>query len=187
MHCSQVWRPLLVKDFQCCATIFILNNYVSDYRTRLLKLHILPLSMLYELNDMFFFFFAVVVVVVKSLKQASSSFTITDYVSFTNNNTRSGSHHKLVQPIATTKHFYYNRLPHLWNSLPPIDISMKASSLESRALFWDHFMTHPILVPYHFCCPCTNNVRFLPNQLSKLILHASYDHLFSVAMQPSYH
>ena len=56
IHCSQVWRPLVVKDFQCCATIFILNNYVSDYRTRLLKLHILPLSMLYELNDMFFFF-----------------------------------------------------------------------------------------------------------------------------------
>ena len=45
----------IIEDVQRCATIFILNDYVSDYRTRLLKLHILPLSMLYELNDMFFF------------------------------------------------------------------------------------------------------------------------------------
>ena len=45
----------IIEDVQHCATIFILNDYVSDYRTRLLKLHILPLSMLYELNDMFFF------------------------------------------------------------------------------------------------------------------------------------
>ena len=113
----------IIEDVQRCATIFILNDYVSDYRTRLLKLHILPLSMLYELNDIFFFF-AVVVVVVKSLKQASSSFTITDYVSFTNNNTRSGSHHKLVQPIL--------QLPNtstiidfpIYNSLPPIDIAI---------------------------------------------------------------
>ena len=32
-------------------------------------------------------------------QQASNFFTITDYVSFSGNNTRSGSHHKLVQPM----------------------------------------------------------------------------------------
>ena len=37
---------------------------------------------------------------------------------------------------------------------------------------------------YHFCCTCTN-VRFLPNQLSKLILHAPWSDTSS--MQPSYH
>lgn len=54
--CSQVWHSSLIKeiktvDVQRRATKFILNDYVSDYRTRLLKLHILPLSMLHELND----------------------------------------------------------------------------------------------------------------------------------------
>ena len=55
--CMQVWCLSLVKerkiieDVQRLATKFILNDYVSDYRTRQLKLHILPLSMLHELND----------------------------------------------------------------------------------------------------------------------------------------
>ena len=38
---------------------------------------------------------------------------------FSGNNTRSGSHHKLVHPMATTncfKHFYFNRLPYLWKN-----------------------------------------------------------------------
>ena len=61
LYCSQVWRSSLVKeiktieDVQCHATKFILNNYIKDYRTRLLKLHILPLSMQHELIDIFFF------------------------------------------------------------------------------------------------------------------------------------
>ena len=57
VYCLQVWCLSLVKemktieDVQRLATKFILNDYVSDYRTRQLKLHILPLSMLDELND----------------------------------------------------------------------------------------------------------------------------------------
>ena len=44
-----------IKTIQRCATKFILNSYVSDYRTRLLKLHILPLLILHEVIVMFFF------------------------------------------------------------------------------------------------------------------------------------
>ena len=35
VHCSQVWRPSLLKEikiFQHCGTKFILNTYISDYR-----------------------------------------------------------------------------------------------------------------------------------------------------------
>ena len=95
---------------------FILNEYNTDYKTRLVKLHLLPLAMLYELNDICFF--------IKSLMQTSRSFNILDYVSFSRNNTRSGTHNKLVLPLSTSsrhKHFFFNRIPHLWNSLPPID------------------------------------------------------------------
>ena len=45
-----------IEDVQCRATKFILNDYITDYRTRLLKLHILPLSMQHELIDICLFF-----------------------------------------------------------------------------------------------------------------------------------
>ena len=54
-YCSQVWRPHLIKDItyleriQRRATRFILNDFSSDYRTRLISLHLLPLMYLYEL------------------------------------------------------------------------------------------------------------------------------------------
>jgi len=140
----------------------------------------LPLSMLHELNDICFF--------VKSLKQAFISFTITDYVSFSGNNTRSGSHHKLVQPMATTtrlKHFYFNRLPHLWNSLPPSYRYIK-KLIKSRTFSGNTSsltLTHPIPVPITSVAHAPN-VWLLPNQL----LSSSFmlpNHHFWIALQPS--
>ena len=54
MHCSPIWRPYLVKDIsnlehlQRRATKYILNDYISDYKTRLLKLELLPLMYTFE-------------------------------------------------------------------------------------------------------------------------------------------
>ena len=162
VYCSQVWHPHLVKDIKLLedvqrrASKFILNDYASDYKTRLLQLSLLPLSMIiYELNDLCFF--------VKSIKQPSSSFNILNYVSFSCNNTRSGSFLKLVQPLVLNnrhKHFFFIRIVRLWNSLPPIDIhtSSYTSIVASiKSLLWDHFVA--VFDPansctYHFCCPC---------------------------------
>ena len=61
LYGSQIWRPLQLKDMkpieslQRRATKYILNDYTSDYRSRLIKLQLLPLSMLLELNDICFF------------------------------------------------------------------------------------------------------------------------------------
>ena len=61
LYGSQIWRPLLHKDInpiesvQRRATKYILNDYASDYRSRLVKLNVLPLSMLLELSDICFF------------------------------------------------------------------------------------------------------------------------------------
>ena len=80
---TQVWRPHLLKDIdaleaiQCRSTKFILNDYTFDYKSRLLSLQLLPLMMLYELNDILFF--------VKWLKEPNTSFT------FSSNCTRSAS------------------------------------------------------------------------------------------------
>ena len=97
------------------ATKYI-NDYNPDYRTRLISLNLLPISMLLELNDLRFF--------VKSLKNKSpnNSYNISEYVSFkfSHNHTRSGTFSKLVQPCIKNnreKQFYFNRLPYLfWKS-----------------------------------------------------------------------
>ena len=120
-----------------------------------MKLHLLPLAMLYELNDICFF--------ITSLMQTSSSFNILDYVSFSRNNTRSGTHNKLVLPLSTSsrhKHFFFNRIPRLWNSLPPIDTTRSYCSVatELKNIFWERFISNfdsSNLCTYHFCCPCT--------------------------------
>ena len=56
-YCSQLWRPKLIKDItclenvQCWATKFVLNDYTSDYKSRLTTLHLLPLMYWLELKD----------------------------------------------------------------------------------------------------------------------------------------
>ena len=98
VYCSQIWRPSLLKDIitletiQRRATKFILGDYTSSYKSRLTKLHLLPLMMALELYDITFF--------IKSFKQPTHSFNILNFVSFNQNSTRSGTHCKLIQPMA---------------------------------------------------------------------------------------
>ena len=74
VYCSQIWRPYLLKDItllervQRWATKFILNDYSSNYKSRLITLRLLPLMMVYELYDISFF--------IKCLKCPMASFNI---------------------------------------------------------------------------------------------------------------
>ena len=78
-YCTQLWRPHLIKDIfniervQRHATKYILNDYVSDYKIRLLKLKLLPLMYFLEIQDIMF--------VIKSLKFPTNNFNIRDYIS----------------------------------------------------------------------------------------------------------
>ena len=71
---SQLWRPMLIKDISSLEQLqrrvmkFILQDYTSDYKPRLLCLNLLPLMMLYELNDIMFF--------INNIKNRSESFDI---------------------------------------------------------------------------------------------------------------
>ena len=93
LYCSQLWNPCLIKDIinmeriQRRSTKYILNDYTSDYKTRLLKLKLLPLMYLLDLSDVLFF--------IKSIKLPSDNFNILHFVSFSSSNTRSSSHNKL--------------------------------------------------------------------------------------------
>ena len=83
---------------------------------------------------------------VKSLNCITSTFNILNYVSFCEHSTRSSTHHKLKQSVSCTnktKHFYFNRLPRLWNSLPTIDLNQPLATIISELqhlLFWSHFI-----------------------------------------------
>ena len=160
MYCSQIWRPQYLKGIQSLeniqrrATKFITNDYTSCYKSRQINLHLLPLMMQLELNDILFF--------VVSIKNPTKSFNVLDYVTFCSGSTRTSASLKLVHCFSRNnkvKHFYFNRLPWLWNSLPTIDIHQPMSTIKHKLqlFFWNHFIAHfssnnPCL--FHFICPC---------------------------------
>lgn len=159
---SQIWRPNLLKDIstiECIqrrATKFILNDFNSDYRDRLLSLNILPLMMQLELYDILFF--------IRCLKNPdpSDAFSIHHFVQFSDSNTRSSSHCKLKHRLCksnTESHLYFNRLPRLWNSLPPMNLDLSVSSIKAHlhTIFWSKFVSHFTSsnpCSFHFVCPC---------------------------------
>ena len=80
-----------------------------DYKSRLIKLNLLPLMMFYELCDIIFY--------IKSVKSPNTNFNINDFIFVKKSITRSSSH-KLIHSISSTSHvnhFYFNRLQRLWN------------------------------------------------------------------------
>ena len=104
------------------ATKFILNDYQSSYRSRLLTLYLLPLMYLFELYDISF--------VIKSLKNPTSSFNIYNFIDFYSSSSRLSHANKLIHHKSfnsTTHHFFFNRVSRLWNVLPIIDFSLPTS------------------------------------------------------------
>ena len=78
---------------------------------------------IFELNEIFF--------ILKSLKDLSPSFNITDYISFADGNTRSSMGSKMIHVRNnnnTSRDFFFNRIPRLWNALPPMDLSLSITN-----------------------------------------------------------
>ena len=137
MYCSQIWRLQLVRDIitlECIcvqrrATKFILNDYISSYKSRLQQLNLLPLMYFYELNDLMF--------LIKSLNTPTDNSDIRNYISFNTNSTGSGSHLKLHHPrtvSVTHHHFYFNRIVRLWNHLPVINLSLPPYIIKQKLI-----------------------------------------------------
>ena len=133
-----MWRPYYIKDIllleriQRRVTKYILkNDYKSSYKSRLLHLNLLPLMYMFELNDLIFF--------IKSYKSASSHFNINDYINFRTSITKSSTSHEMIHQCSSSTlshHFYFCRLPRLWNSLPPIDLTLPTTKI---VIFVKHF------------------------------------------------
>ena len=122
--CSQIWRPYLLKDMrhleqiQRRASKFILNDFTSDYKLRLINLNLLPLTMWFELQDIMF--------LMKAIKFPSENFKIKDFITFSSSNTRASAHNKLQRnPLCKSrkaKQFYFNRISRLQSTLRPPEV-----------------------------------------------------------------
>ena len=122
-----------------------------------------------ELYDLVFF--------IKSLKHPSDSFNILDFVSFCSGSSRSAINQRLMFPSAriispVQRHFYFSRLPRLWNFLPHFDLNKSMQSIKSdiKAFFWKRFLetfdpTKPCT--FHVVCPCS---RLYPQTVTGLLV-----------------
>lgn len=165
LYCSQVWRPHFIKDIvklenvQRRATKYILNDYNSDYKSRLTSLNLLPLMLEFEISDLMF--------CIRSFKSPASHFNISDYFTFSSNATRSRTHMKMHHSRTTNNislHSFFNRLPRLWNTLPPIDLSEPTALIKRKLtlVFKSHFTNN--FLPsspcsFHLLCPCNSCSR----------------------------
>ena len=131
MYNSTIWHLnkthiKLLEGVQKRATKYILNDYESDYKTRLRKCNLFPLSYYKELRDLYLFF-----------KCLNGFFDIDVNTIFTfsvSRNTRTRQSNdplRLILPAFKTEKraaFYSVRLVKLWNSLPLHIRSMKCNT-----------------------------------------------------------
>ena len=88
-YCPQIWKPQYVKDISCLeriqrrSTKYILNDYSTDYKSRLQTLHLLPIALWLDLHDLLF--------LVKYLQDQENNLEIHRYITFRTTCTRTGS------------------------------------------------------------------------------------------------
>ena len=98
-----------MKVFKSRSAIkYILSDSSSDYKSRLMSLHNLPLIMLFELQDIIFF--------IMSLTGRSDLFNILDHALFASSHTKSTKFAKLCHQASKTdlvRHLYFRHLPYM--------------------------------------------------------------------------
>ena len=165
-YCSQLWRPYQIKDIitlenvQRRATKFITNDYISDYKSRLMQLHLLPLMYQYELQDLLF--------LIKCLQNQPDNINIHDHVNFVTTSTRRNNQMLRYNYARTsiTRHSFFNRVVRLWNALQPINIEQPFASIKYQIteIFWTKFLQNfesNNACTYHYICPCPQ-CRLIP-------------------------
>ena len=147
VHCCQIWRPFKIQDskllesLQRKASMFILNDFQTDYKLRLQQLKILPLTLWLEIQDILFF--------ITLIKFPPDNFNIKNYVQFSTTISSSAASRK-IRPVTTqsprlniTKLYYFNRIVCIWNSLPYVDLNLSFTSLRKSIydLYWDYLFS----------------------------------------------
>ena len=108
---------------------------------------------IFETSDVLFF--------IKNLKNPANNFNINTYISFSVGNTRSYGVKLRHNESSTNKerHFYFNRISRLWNSLLIIDLDLPINIIKSKikSYFWQHFIKTfdpDNIHKLHYLCPC---------------------------------
>ena len=101
---------------------FLLQDYSLDYKIRLISLELLPISLWLELQDILF-----LVKCIKDPRQLQHT-------------VKSAARGKLAFERSTTsqRHNYFNRIVHLWDTFPEIDLHNSFKKQLSQFL-WNHF------------------------------------------------
>ena len=110
---------------------------------------------------------------IKNLHNHHDGFNINGYIKFATDNTCLASSNKLYQTKSTNNtrtHFYFNRLPRIWNTLPIINLNDHPTRIKSKLseYLWNHFWSNfdpAITCSFSISCPCLNctKVPKLPN------------------------
>ena len=126
----------------------------------MIQLNLLPLIMVYKLNDTAFF--------LKSHQNPTDSFDVLMYGAFSSSSPRSTKGRKLIHSYARNNrahHFYFRRLAYLWNVLPPFDESSSLLTIMSYLNKYCGINLSQLLIPctdtyiYHLMCPCNRSVH----------------------------
>ena len=156
VYCSPFCRPYLLKDISKLKTVqrqaTKLNDFRSDYKSRLIALDLLPLMYILELQDCMF--------CIQSLKSPTRDFNIYDFISFSEHGTRSSTAEHTRSANNLARHSYFSRIPRLWNSLPPIDLEQSVETIKKqlRLFLYQHFVVNfdpSDTCKSHFLCPCS--------------------------------
>ena len=142
-----------------------ITSYHFDYKSRLKATNLLPMSLWLEAQD--------VMLLIKLMLDPPSGFRLEEYITYMSSSTRASSLNKikssrlLTPRLNITRHFFFNRVIRIWNSLPYIDIQLPYSSIKRHILsiFWKYFLqSYSIDNPCSWCiaCPCANCSK-LPN------------------------
>ena len=162
---SQLWQPHLMKDIECLERIqhraakFLLQDYSSDCKNRLSSLKLLPLMYWLELPNILY--------LIRCFRDPSDNFSILNFVSIVHLNTRSTARNQLrinFSKPSHSKHFHFNRIVRLWNSLSSLKLSLSFNTLKLhiKQLFWKHSTVHfnpHNLCPFQIVCPGSNCVN----------------------------
>jgi len=92
---------------------------------------------------------------IKSLQSPHDGFSINNFIRFATGFIQLTSGNKLLQTRShdnSSRNFYFNCLPHIWNTLPVINYQESPSRIKKKLtnFLWDHFTVnfHP-LIPAH--------------------------------------